>query len=119
MVGLSMRFSFEHLANPPSLSQLMISGFFEFCFGQFLLHSVSGSGEGEGAWRLCGFFLLSTIFQSPSGFILSSFMTRDPEKLHDLGVEMMNQGQGTWKTPNPIAGTASTKGIQGMLIRHP
>ena len=80
-----MRFSSEHLADPPGLSWLMMSGFFGFCFGQFLLHSVLGSGEGEGALHLQGFCLLSTAFQSPSGFTLTSLMTQDPGKLCDLG----------------------------------
>ena len=57
-------------------------------FGRLLVDSVLYSGDGEGASRLRVVCFLSTIFQSFSGFILTSFMTRDPGKLTGFGASL-------------------------------
>ena len=78
MVRLSTIVSSEHSASPPDLLQFMISGFLELCFGQFLPHSVLGSGEGEGAVCLREFCFLLTNVQSPSGLIFTLLTMQDP-----------------------------------------
>ena len=82
--------SSEHSAGPPDSLQLMISGFLELCFGQFPLHSVSGSGEGEGALHSREFCLLSTNVQSPSGFILTLLTMQDPGWSCDCNVDFVD-----------------------------